>query len=182
MLDEPVAASPFLLRDARPDEAEAVGAVVRAAYAQFEVDYPPGSWERFFRMVGEAGTHFERAQVIVAEQDGAIAGTVTFYPDGALSAQGKWREGWAGVLRLAVLPSHRGSGIARALMDEVVHRCRRAGIAKLALHTTDFMAVAKSMYERMGFVRDESFDFIPRSNIHAYGYVLNVETYQPASD
>jgi GNAT superfamily N-acetyltransferase len=164
----------YSLRDARPDEAAAVGAVVGAAYAQFQPDYPPESWERFFRMVGEAGSHFERAQVIVAEQAGAIVGTVTFYPDGSVSGQGEWPEGWAGVLRLAVLPSHRGGGIARALMDEVVRRCRDAGIGTLALHTTDFMAVAKSMYERMGFVRDEGFDFVPRSGIHAYGYVLNV--------
>jgi GNAT superfamily N-acetyltransferase len=78
----------------------------------------------------------------------------------------------------AVLPSHRGNGVARALMDEVVRRCREAGIGTLALHTTDFMAVAKSMYERMGFVRDDSFDFVPRSGIHAYGYVLDVAYYR----
>jgi hypothetical protein len=86
----------YTLRDARPDEAEAVGAVVRAAYAQFEPDYPPESWERFIRLVGEAGGHFEHTQVIVAEQEGAIAGTVTFYPDGSLSGQGEWPDGWAG--------------------------------------------------------------------------------------
>ena len=164
----------FVLRDARPDEAEIVGAIVRAAYAQFEPDYPPESWERFFRMVGEASGHFERAQVIVAEAGGEVVGTVTFYPDGSLSGQGEWPEGWAGVLRLAVAPSRRGEGIAQALMGEVVRRCREAGIGVLALHTTDFMAVAKSMYERMGFVRDEGFDFVPRSGIHAYGYVLRV--------
>jgi GNAT superfamily N-acetyltransferase len=75
---------------------------------------------------------------------------------------------------VAVLPSHRGSGLARELMAEVIRRCREAGIKTLALHTTDFMAVAKSMYERMGFVRDESFDFVPRSGIYTYGYVLDV--------
>ena len=49
-------------------------------------------------------------------------------------------------------------------------------IPTLALHTTDFMAVAKSMYERMGFLRDESFDFVPRSGIYAYGYRLDVSS------
>ena len=70
----------YSLRDARTDEAAAVGGVISAAYAQFQPAYPPESWERFFRMVGEVGGHFEHAQVIVAEQDGAIVGTVTFYP------------------------------------------------------------------------------------------------------
>ena len=174
MPPEPTSRPSYSLRDARPDEAATVGAVVSAAYAQFQPDYPPESWERFIRMVGEAGGHFERAEVIVAEDDGVIIGTVMFYPDGSTSGQGEWPEGWAGVLRLAVLPSYRGHRVARALMDEVVRRCREAGIPRLALHTTDFMAVAKAMYERMGFVRDESFDFVPRSGIHAYGYVLDV--------
>jgi GNAT superfamily N-acetyltransferase len=167
----------FVLRDARPEEAEAVSAVIRAGYAQFVADYPPESWDRFYRMVGEVAEHFEHAQVIVAEADGVLAGTATFYPDGSLSGQGEWPAGWAGVLRVSVDPAYRGRGIARLLMEEVIRRCREAGIATLALHTTGFMAVAKAMYERMGFVRDEAFDFVPRSGIYAYGYRLDVGSY-----
>jgi hypothetical protein len=36
------------------------------------------------------------------------------------------------------------------------------------------MPVAKAMYERMGFTRDDSFDFVPTSGIYAYGYRLEV--------
>jgi hypothetical protein len=36
------------------------------------------------------------------------------------------------------------------------------------------MPVAKAMYERMGFARDEAIDFVPRSGIYAYGYKLTV--------
>ena len=162
------------IRDARLDEAETVGAVIRAAYTQFEVAYPPESWARFYEMVGRVDGHFEKAEVIVAEQAGRVIATVSFYRDGSLSAQGEWPPGWAGMLRLAVLPEARGLGLGRRLTEECIRRCREAGIATLALHTTDFMAVAKSMYERMGFLRDESFDFVPRSGIYAYGYRLDV--------
>jgi GNAT superfamily N-acetyltransferase len=167
-------ATSVTIRDARFDEAEAVGAVIKAAYAQFVADYPPESWERFYDMVGRVDGHFEKAEVIVAEQAGRIIATVSFYPDGTLSSQGEWPSGWAGMLRLAVLPEARGLGLGRKLTEECIRRCRSAGIPVLALHTTDFMAVAKSMYERMGFVRDESFDFVPRSGIYAYGYRLDV--------
>jgi ribosomal protein S18 acetylase RimI-like enzyme len=78
------------------------------------------------------------------------------------------------VLRLAVLPEARGLGLGRRLTEECIRRCRELGIKVLALHTTDWMPVAKAMYERMGFVRDASFDFVPRSGIYAYGYRLNV--------
>jgi predicted N-acetyltransferase YhbS len=167
-------ATQVTIRDARPDEAEAVSVVIRAAYAQFVTDYPQESWQRFYEMVGRVDGHFDKAQVIVAEVAGRIVATVSFYPDGSLSSQGEWPEGWAGMLRLAVLPEARGLGLGRRLTEECIRRCRESGVPVLALHTTDFMAVAKSMYERMGFVRDEPFDFVPRSGIYAYGYRLDV--------
>lgn len=165
---------PFVIRDARPDEAAAVGDVILAAYAQFEAAYPADSWARYYDMVGRMEPHFAAAEVIVAELEGRIIGTVTFYRDGSQSGQGEWPPGWAGMLRLAVLPEHRGLGLGKALTQECIRRSREACIATLALHTTDWMPLAKSMYERMGFVRDAAFDFIPRSGIYAYGYKLNV--------
>jgi ribosomal protein S18 acetylase RimI-like enzyme len=167
-------ATDVIIRDARPDEADAVSAVIRDAYAQFESTYP-ADWSHYFEMVVKVERHFENAEIIVAEQAGRLVATVMFYRDGSLSAQGPWPEGSAGVLRLAVLPEARGLGLARRLTEECIRRCREAGIPVLALHTTDWMPVAKAMYERMGFVRDASFDFVPRSGIYAYGYRLDVQ-------
>ncbi len=163
-----------IIRDARPDEVDDVGSVILTAYAQFEAAYPADSWARYYDMVGRMQEHFDAGEVIVAELDGRIIGTVTFYPNGSKSGQGEWPEGWAGVLRLAVLPGHRGLGLGKLLTEECIRRCRVAGISTLALHTTDWMPLAKSMYERMGFVREPAFDFIPRSGIYAYGYKLDV--------
>jgi len=41
------------IRDARPEEIDAAGAVVGAAYQQFETVYPGESWERYITMVGD---------------------------------------------------------------------------------------------------------------------------------
>jgi len=161
------------IRDATPEEARAVSDVIRAAYAQFESTYP-ADFSYYFDMVVKVERHFENAEIIVAEQDGRLLATVMFYRDGSLSAQGPWPEDSAGVLRLAVIPEARGLGLARRLTDECIRRCREYGIKTLALHTTDWMPVAKAMYERMGFTRDESFDFVPRSGIYAYGYRLEI--------
>jgi ribosomal protein S18 acetylase RimI-like enzyme len=162
-----------VIRDALPGEATAVGDLVRAAYAELQPAYP-ADWSRYFDMVGRMEGHFEKADVIVAEQAKRLIATVTFYRDGAQSAQGPWPADSAGVLRLAVSPDARGLGLARRLTEECIRRCRDAGIPTLALHTTDWMPVAKAMYERMGFTRDDSFDFVPRSGIYAYGYRLEV--------
>jgi ribosomal protein S18 acetylase RimI-like enzyme len=162
------------IRDAAPAEADAVSEVIRAAYADLESAYP-ADWARYYEMVVKVERHFESAEIIVAEQAGRLIACVFFYRDGSLSAQGPWPEGSAGVLRLAVVPEARGLGLARRLTDECIRRCREYGIATLALHTTDWMPVAKAMYERMGFVRDASFDFVPRSGVYAYGYRLGIE-------
>jgi GNAT superfamily N-acetyltransferase len=184
------------IRNARPDDLETLGTLVQASYAEFEPGYPPESWHRYYAMLGEVAAHFERAEIIVAERVAPPGGdspaegtlfagdapeliaTVTFYPDGSLSGQGEWPQGWAGVLRLAVLPGYRGLGLGRALVDECVGRCYERGIDTLALHTTEWMAVARGMYERMGFTRVPSFDFIPRSGVYAFGYKLLLDRTQ----
>ena len=164
--------SEFTLRDARSEEAPAIASVIKAAYAEYEPHYTSEGWKRYHGLLGNVEPHFDRAQVIVADRNGDIAGCVIFYPDGSLSGQGEWPAGWAGVLRLAVHPSHRGHGIARALTQECIRRCHDAGIETLALHATSWMSTSRAMYERIGFVRDESFDFVTRSGELAMGYRL----------
>jgi ribosomal protein S18 acetylase RimI-like enzyme len=175
MSERQAEAPAITLRDALPDEADAIAEVIKAAYAQYEPNYTPEGWKRYFGLLGNVSPHFERAQVIVAEREGAIAGCVMFYPHGSLSGQGEWPAGWAGVLRLAVHPTHRGLGLGRLLTEECLRRCREAGIATLALHATSWMSLSRAMYERMGFARDESFDFVTRSGELAMGYRLYVE-------
>ena len=165
----------LVLRNARLDEADAIAEVIKAAYAQYEPSYTPEGWRRYFGLLGNVSPHFDRSQVIVAERNGAIAGCVMLYADGSQSGQGEWPPGWAGVLRLAVHPSHRGHGLGRVLTEECILRCRAAAIPTLALHATPWMSLSRAMYERMGFVRDESFDFVTRSGELAMGYRLEID-------
>lgn len=164
----------YIIRDARPDELDAVSEVIRSAYRQYESDYPAESWPRWIEMIGEVGGHAERAEIIVAERDGDVIGTVTFYPDAALSGQGAWPPGSAGMVRLAVAPVSRGAGVGRALVEECLRRTRQRGIETIALHTTEWMAVARAMYERMGFVRVEEYDFHTRTGVVGLGYELKL--------
>jgi GNAT superfamily N-acetyltransferase len=165
----------FGLRLARPDELEAVSRLLRESYVEYEPHYPPERWARYIEGVADVWSRTDGAELIVAEHDGAIAGSVFFYPDAGVSGQGDWPVGAASMLRLAVAPGQRGHGIGRALVEACIARCRERGIRTLALHTTEWMAVARAMYERMGFVRDENFDFRPRPGVIGMGYRLKVE-------
>jgi ribosomal protein S18 acetylase RimI-like enzyme len=52
---------------------------------------------------------------------------------------------------LAVLPTHRGRGVGRALLVEAEKQARSRGCCKLTLEVQDDNARARSLYERFGF-------------------------------
>ena len=71
-------------------------------------------------------------------------------------------------------PAGRGNGAGRALTEACIARARDAGRSYLGLHTTGLMAVARAMYERMGFERYPAADFhpVPEFTVTAYRLML----------
>ena len=121
-------------------------------------------------------TRINESELILAEFDGQLVGTVTFYLNAGNSSMQWLPKGWAGVRLLAVHPAYRRRGIGLALMEECVRRCRNKGISTIGLHTTEMMEVARRMYERMGFVRVSEYDFYPRPTVVVMAYRLDLET------
>jgi ribosomal protein S18 acetylase RimI-like enzyme len=114
------------------------------------------------------------SQVIVAELNHRLVGTVTLYLEGPHHSQTGWPEGWAGIRLLAVHPAYRQRGFGRALMEECLRRCRQHGITTVGLHTTELMDVARRMYERLGFRRAPEFDFQPAPGVVVAAYRLDL--------
>jgi len=54
--------------------------------------------------------------------------------------------------RLYVAPEHRGRGIGRLLVEEVIHRAERLGYRGMVLDTMPEMAGAVALYRDFGFV------------------------------
>jgi putative acetyltransferase len=59
--------------------------------------------------------------------------------------------GGAEMKRLFVRPSARGSGVGRALIEQVIERARAAGHARMILDTLPVMRDAQRLYEQFGF-------------------------------
>ena len=165
----------LLLREARSDDLDNVSRLIRAAYQQYEHLLPVEAWKFYVEDMMDVRKRLNESQLIVAELDGQLAGTVTLYLDAEHSSQGGWPSGWAGIRLLAVHPAYRGRGIGRALMEECIRRCRNQGIVTIGLHTTEMMNVARRMYERMGFVRVLEFDFHPRPGVVVMAYRLDLK-------
>jgi GNAT superfamily N-acetyltransferase len=138
------------IRDAAAGEEAEVVAVVRAAYREFRHLFPPGAIEQLEKDVAVLAGGTPHTDLILAECDGSLAGAVWYYPDGS-GYHERWPVGWAAFRLLSVLPSARGLGIGRALVEECVRRARASGCAAIGMHTVAFMEDARRLYQRLGF-------------------------------
>ena len=162
------------IREARVEELDQVALLLRDAYLEYQASFPPKVWEGYSRDIMDVRSRLDASELIVAEHAGGLAGAVTFYPNASQSEQEGWPPGWTGVRLLAVHPDARGLGIGRALMDECLRRSRQRAATTLGLHTSQPMAVARGMYERMGFVRVPEFDFHPGPEVVVMAYRLDL--------
>ena len=121
------------IREARPDEAEDVLAVWRAAASAPSVTDGP-------EYVGAVVAN-DHAWLLVAEEEGRIAGTVI----------AAW-DGWRGhFYRLAVLPELRRRGIGSALVRAAEERLRDAGATRLAAIVVDRSERAAGFWTAAGY-------------------------------
>ena len=169
------------IRDAREDDHDSIREVTLAAFQEYAT-VMHAHWEGYRKGILNTLADVKPAEPIVAEQDGAVVGTVLLYPPGTVFTR---PDGSQAILKnpearlLAVAPMARGHGIGEALLRECIHRARRSGAAALTLHTSDFMKSGKRMYERMGFVRAQELDFYPSKDMTVKGYRLNIDKMLP---
>jgi ribosomal protein S18 acetylase RimI-like enzyme len=153
------------VREARPDEYEAIGELVVLAYAGLDDDDPD-----YVHELRATGRRARRVPVLVAtNDDGLVLGTVTYVPGPGPYAESE-AEDEAGIRMLAVAPWAQGRGIGRALAEHVIERARAEGRRGMAILTRPSMQAAHRLYESLGFVRDESSDweFAPGSWLWGY--------------
>lgn len=101
------------------------------------------------RVVADFIDHYnpERERCWIAEQDGAILGSVLLVQKTNITAK----------LRLLyVEPAARGIGLGRRLVDECLAFARAVGYRKVTLWTQDSLAAARHIYESVGFIRKET--------------------------
>jgi ribosomal protein S18 acetylase RimI-like enzyme len=179
------------VRVVRPEEHEAAGAVVLAAYralpgAHLSDDYAAELVDVARRareadvLVAVAPRRLRRRPMVAAEPPGGadgqgLVGCATFVPD----ASSPWAEllekGEAGIRMLAVMPGSQGQGIGRALVDSCVARARSLGREALMLHTTPWMTAAQHLYASAGFVRFSERDWTPVPDVPLLAYRLDLD-------
>lgn len=141
------------VRDATDADKEAIRRILLESYAEYERTLPPDRWEPYKEnIVSSVDAEGPKAR-LVAEWQGEIAGSAILF-DSSLTAYGVDIGIDSPIIRLlAVPPFARGKGIATALLRESAWRALGWGADTLHLHTSDMMASAVRLYERLGFER-----------------------------
>ena len=160
----------MVIRDIRPDEYASVGELVVDVYRTII----PGLDEYADELRTVAARIDAGVLVWVAEENGALAGTVSYVPGPGPYAEFDDAKG-AGIRMLAVLPEFQGRGIGEALVRACLEQARAAGRERVYLDTTQWMEAAQRLYERIGFARAPELDWEPATGVRLRKYVYALE-------
>jgi ribosomal protein S18 acetylase RimI-like enzyme len=149
-------------------------AVLGEAYGEYSASMPPELWKGYYSDIVDVRSRLHESDLIVAEHEGRLAGTVTFYPPGDREGRSAWPEEWAGIRLVAVHPDSRGMGVGRALTEPCITRARAIGVPTVGLHTSSIMSIAMALYKRIGFERMSERDFRPSPSIVVEAFRLDL--------
>jgi len=159
----------LIIRPATEADLPAVGSVTVEAYRVN--GYLEGT-DDYADTLADAESRFHAAELLVAVDDaGEVLGSVTVVLPGTPYAEIS-QPGELEFRMLSVAASARGRGVGEALVRTVIDRARQAGIGQVVLSSSEKMAAAHRLYERLGFTRLPERDWapLPGINLVAYAY------------
>ena len=158
----------MIVRPAEPVEFPVVGDLCVAAYAELLVG--DGSYAATLRDVAARAEH---AEVLVAEEDDRLLGTVTFVPRGGPLGEIA-RPDESEFRMLAVDPAAQGRGVGMALMRHVLDASAAAGRRGIVCSSLPTMRAAHRLYARLGFTRAPERDWSPVAGVTLLAFELRL--------
>ncbi|MFV2172805.1 GNAT family N-acetyltransferase [Actinomadura sp. LOL_016] len=157
-----------IVRTARPDEYDLIGALTVEVYVHSGLVSPESS---YVATLADAADRAAKTELLVAGVGGEIVGAVAYCPPGSPYAELAAPDE-AEFRMLAVLAKARGAGAGRALVAACVDRARGTGLRGVRLSTQPNMGDAHRLYERMGFARTPDRDWSPVPGLQLLTYAL----------
>lgn len=136
--------SAWFIREERPADAEAVAAVIEAAFR--DMAYSDGTAHTIPGRLRACG---QLSVSLVADADGTPVGHVAFSPVSISDGS----AGWYGLGPVAVLPAWQGQGVGSAIIRTGLERLRALGAQGCTV------LGAPHRYERFGFRHDPRLRF-----------------------
>jgi ribosomal protein S18 acetylase RimI-like enzyme len=160
----------LLIRPALDSEFDRIGQLCVESYASAGHLDPTDAYTVTLR---DARTRAAHAELLVADRDGEIVGTVTICPSDTLFAE-VGRDGESEFRFLAVAPQAWRTGVGEALVEACELRARETGTTAHVICVIDRNEEARGFYERRGFERLPERDWSPREGVHLLAYRRDV--------
>ncbi len=140
-----------LLQAATPHQWDEARRLVREYAASLNVDL---SFQNFEHELEHFDSEYAAPQgaFILAELDGRYVACIGIRP---------FADDIGEIKRLYVAPIARGSGLGRALVEQIISRAREMGYRTLLLDTLPFMKEAQALYVSLGFKPTPAYRFNP---------------------
>jgi ribosomal protein S18 acetylase RimI-like enzyme len=122
------------------------------SYSQYSEILSGENWIKFHNSLQdeeELAELISKATVFVCEINNLIIGMVCFISSG--NPTEIFQHDWCYLRRLGVNQSFRGKGIAKKLTQLCITYAKETNENTIALHTSEIMNHARSMYESIGF-------------------------------
>ncbi|HLZ35342.1 MAG TPA: GNAT family N-acetyltransferase [Nitrospira sp.] len=139
---------------AQTSDFDAIVALNVEASREYAGRMSPDGWRTMEENLRAVDARARTTRFLVLKDQGIIVGSVRYCPAGKGNPE-IFPPDWAGVLLLAVSPTHRGRGIARELVSTCIQSARDDAARVIGLFTSELMTAAQQLYESMGF-RQES--------------------------
>ena len=133
------------IRSARSNDRPAILALARATLAEFGFTFGTGSASD--TQLEGAPASFEPGVLYVAMRDEQLLGMAGLYPLG----EGQWE-----LRKMFLTAASRGHGLGQQLLDRCLAFARAQQARTVVLDTAETMDRAIALYERNGFVRDDT--------------------------
>ena len=158
--------SPPVIRRATEADYDPIGELCVDSYATAGHLDPTDPYTVTLR---DARTRDAHAEVLVAERDGTIVGSVTICPSGTEFAE-VGRDGESEFRFLAVSPAAWRTGVGEALVDACEQRARETGAPAHVICVIDRNHGAHRFYEKLGFSRLPERDWSPREGVQLLAF------------
>lgn len=141
-----MASKEILVRSATPDDLYAVGQLLHDFNREFD-DPTPGP-DALAKRLGELLAAGDTAVLVAGDKPEGVA-VLRF----RLAIWSRGSECY--LAELYVVPERRGNGVGRALMEATIEEARSRGADTIELGTEETDAVARRLYESLGFSNRE---------------------------
>ncbi|WP_400079081.1 GNAT family N-acetyltransferase [Winogradskyella sp. R77965] len=131
------------------------------SYSEFSSVLTPKNWKKmnsFLKSDANLLQLIEQSTVFVCEKESDIIGMIYLVPSG--NPTEIFHKNWSYIRFLGVNTNFRGHGIGKKLTDLSLKYAKETNEKHIALHTSEFMDSARTIYQKIGFRKTKEIQYL----------------------